>query len=48
MGFLPDQVLSVERTGLRGDPIWIRIGRLQVTLRRSEARNVLAEPPAEA
>ncbi len=46
LGFLPDQVLTVERIGLRGDPIWVRIAGLQVALRRSEARAVLVSPPA--
>lgn len=41
MGLLPDQLLTVERTGPKGDPLWIRLAGFQLALRRSEARLVL-------
>jgi len=37
MGLLPDQVLTVERTGPRGNPLWIRLAGFQLALRRAEA-----------
>jgi len=43
LGLLPDEVLAVERTGLRGDPVWIRIAGFQVALRRAEARMVIVD-----
>jgi DtxR family Mn-dependent transcriptional regulator len=40
MGLLPDQLLTVERTGPKGDPLWIRLAGFQLALRKSEARLV--------
>ncbi len=37
MGLLPDQMLTVERTGPRGNPLWIRLAGFQLALRKSEA-----------
>lgn len=37
MGLLPDQVLTVERTGPRGNPLWIRLAGFQLALRKAEA-----------
>lgn len=47
MGLLPDQVLSVERTGPRGDPLWIRVGGFQLALRKTEARLVIVSMVAD-
>jgi DtxR family Mn-dependent transcriptional regulator len=40
MGLLPDQLITVERAGPRGDPLWIRLGAFQLALRKAEARLV--------
>ncbi len=37
MGLLPGAAVGVERTGLGGDPIWIRCQGARLALRRSEA-----------
>ena len=44
MGILPDQLLTLERTGPRGDPLWIRLAGFQLALRKSEARLVQLRP----
>ncbi len=41
MGVLPDAPIRVERIAPVGDPIWIRIGGFQISLRKSEAAAVL-------
>lgn len=46
MGLLPDQLLTVERTGPRGDPLWIRLAGFQLALRKSEAKLVLVSRTA--
>lgn len=44
MGLLPDQIVSVERTGPLGDPLWIRMAGFQFALRGAEARLVIVAP----
>ena len=44
MGILPDQLITLERTGPRGDPLWIRLAGFQLALRKSEARLVQLRP----
>lgn len=43
VGLLPAVSIVVERVAPAGDPIWIRFGSLQMSLRRSEARRLLVE-----
>ncbi|MCB9654034.1 MAG: metal-dependent transcriptional regulator [Deltaproteobacteria bacterium] len=40
MGILPDTPIDMERTGPRGDPLWIRCHGARLALRGSEARAV--------
>lgn len=44
MGLLPDQVVSVERTGPLGDPLWIQLSGFHFALRGTEARLVIVTP----
>lgn len=41
MGVLPDESIQVERVAPSGDPVWIRIGGYQLSLRQAEAKAVL-------
>lgn len=41
MGILPDTRIDVERIAPAGDPIWIRLGGYQLSLRRKEAEAVM-------
>ena len=40
MGILPETVIDVERSGLGGDPLWIRCQGARLALRRSEASTI--------
>ncbi len=40
MGILPDAVIELERVAPTGDPIWIRLGGFQLSLRKKEAESV--------
>lgn len=37
MGILPDTTIEMERHGLGGDPVWIRVQGARLALRKSEA-----------
>ena len=43
MGLLPNCEVIKERTALGGDPVWIRVGNVQLALRRNEAEAVTVE-----
>ena len=43
MGLLPNCEVIKERTALGGDPVWIRVGNVQLALRRYEAEAVTVE-----
>jgi DtxR family transcriptional regulator, Mn-dependent transcriptional regulator len=47
MGLLPDQILTVERTGPRGNPLWIRLAGFQLALRKAEAELVVVAVEAD-
>jgi len=47
MGILPNTTIDLERSGLGGDPLWIRCQGARLALRRAEAR-AIAVRPAEA
>jgi DtxR family Mn-dependent transcriptional regulator len=44
MGILPESTVELERTGLKGDPLWIRCQDARLALRRSEACTILVRP----
>jgi DtxR family Mn-dependent transcriptional regulator len=46
MGMLPDTVVDLERTGLGGDPLWVRCQGARLALRRSEASTILVRRKA--
>jgi len=41
MGILPDARIDIERVAPAGDPIWIKLGGFQLSLRRKEAEVVM-------
>ena len=43
MGIVPNIEVMKERTALGGDPVWIRVGTVQIALRRNEAEAVDVE-----
>lgn len=43
MGILPNIEITKERAALGGDPIWIRVGSVQLALRKNEAESVNVE-----
>lgn len=43
MGLLPDTTIEMERHGLGGDPVWIRVQGARLALRKSEAVAVIIE-----
>ncbi len=43
MGVLPNCEVIKERCALGGDPVWIRMGSVQIALRRAEAEAVVVE-----
>jgi DtxR family transcriptional regulator, Mn-dependent transcriptional regulator len=46
MGVLPDTRVEVERTGLGGDPLWVRCQGARLAVRRSEASTILVRDDA--
>jgi DtxR family transcriptional regulator, Mn-dependent transcriptional regulator len=40
MGILPETPIDLERSGLGGDPLWIRCQGARLALRRSEAKTI--------
>lgn len=43
MGVIPRVEVMKERSALGGDPIWIRVGSVQLALRKNEAEAVFVE-----
>lgn len=43
MGVIPSVEVMKERSALGGDPIWIRVGGVQLALRKNEAEAVFVE-----
>ena len=43
MGVLPNCEIVKERCALGGDPVWVRLGTVQLALRKSEAESVVVE-----
>ena len=43
MGVLPNCEVIKERCALGGDPVWIRLGSVQIALRKNEAESVVVE-----
>ncbi len=43
MGIFSNTEVIKERTALLGDPIWIRVGDIQIALRANEAEAVTVE-----
>ena len=41
MGILPDAHIDIERIAPAGDPIWVKIGGFQLSLRRKEAEAIM-------
>lgn len=41
MGILPDTIIELERVAPSGDPVWIKLGGFQLSLRKKEAESVL-------
>lgn len=46
MGLLPNIEVTKERCALGGDPVWIRLGNVQIALRKNEAEAVTVETAA--
>lgn len=44
MGVLPDERVRVERVAPAGDPIWVKLGGYQLSLRKKEAESIVLEP----
>ena len=44
MGILPDVSIVFQRVAPAGDPLWIRLGGVQLSLRRTEADAVVVAP----
>jgi DtxR family Mn-dependent transcriptional regulator len=40
MGILPETMIDLDRSGLGGDPLWIRCQGARLALRRTEARSI--------
>ena len=43
MGMIPNMEVVKERTALGGDPVWIKVGSIQLALRKYEAESVIVE-----
>lgn len=43
MGVIPSVEVTKERCAAGGDPIWIRVGSVQLALRKNEAESVDVE-----
>lgn len=43
MGVLPNCEVIKERCALGGDPVWVRLGPVQIALRKAEAQAVIVE-----
>ncbi len=43
MGVLPNCEIVKERCALGGDPVWVRLGSVQIALRKNEAQAVVVE-----
>lgn len=43
MGILPNCEVIKERCALGGDPVWVRLGTVQIALRKNEAESVFVE-----
>ncbi|MBN1654616.1 MAG: DtxR family transcriptional regulator [Deltaproteobacteria bacterium] len=41
LGILPDTIIEIERIAPSGDPVWIKLGGFQLSLRKREAESVL-------
>jgi DtxR family Mn-dependent transcriptional regulator len=41
MGILPGQLIEMERVAPAGDPIWIKLGGFQLSLRKKEAESIM-------
>ncbi|MFI5399084.1 MAG: DtxR family transcriptional regulator [Candidatus Binatia bacterium] len=46
MGILPDTAVGLERSGVGGEPLWVRCQGDRLTLRRSEANSILVRAGA--
>jgi DtxR family Mn-dependent transcriptional regulator len=40
MGILPGQLIEMERVAPTGDPVWIKLGGFQLSLRKKEAESI--------
>ncbi|MBO5753126.1 MAG: ferrous iron transport protein A [Proteobacteria bacterium] len=43
MGVLPTCEIVKERCALGGDPVWVKVGTVQLALRKAEAESVIVE-----
>lgn len=43
MGILPSCEIIKERCAFGGDPVWVRLGTVQLALRKAEAESVMVE-----
>ncbi len=43
MGMIPQCEIIKERTAMGGDPVWVKIGSVQLALRKNEAEAILVE-----
>ena len=43
MGMIPTIPITKERTALGGDPVWVKVGNVQLALRKDEAQAVVVE-----
>ena len=43
MGVLPSCSVMKERSAIGGDPVWIKVGNVEIALRRNEAESVMVE-----
>jgi Fe2+ transport system protein FeoA len=46
MGILPNTTIDLERSGLGGDPLWIRCQGARLALRRAEAKAIAVRRPS--
>lgn len=43
MGMIPTMPITKERAALGGDPVWVKVGNVQLALRKDEAQAVVVE-----
>lgn len=47
MGMIPDCLITKERSAFGGDPVWVKVGSVQLALRKTEAQAIVVESDAK-